>query len=187
MVRSARAVVAAALAVAGALALQTSAVAQDEVIRNCTPEQLSPSAGQDAGDFNGMGHSGTLVRMRNLSARRCLFDPFAAITFQDTNGRTLRVVVQHATPFSGPSVNGKKMPMGHGPVVQRFEISQGWSTTAELRWVSTPVYTHSVCLDVARVSFALEGGAAHARLDARICGPDANHVTVTATRFISVI
>lgn len=150
----------------------------------CTSSQISVTTDGSVGDFNGMSHSGTLLVVRNTSSLACRLAVLPAVTLESNSGEPLQVaVVPASNPFRGPMVNGKPIPMGHGPVALPIELRAGDSVSSTLRWVSGSVYEHSVCVDVASVSVATAGGNADGRLSAHICGPDADHVQLTATRF----
>ena len=56
------------------------------------------------------------------------------------------------TAFSGPVVNGRRMPMGDGPVALPIAIAPAATVSAELYWVSGAVYDNSVCVEVASVT-----------------------------------
>lgn len=80
-------------------------------------------------------------------------------------------------------MNGKPIPMGHGPVVLPVVLTSDALANATLRWVSGAVYDHSVCLNVASISISTAGGTVEAPLPTHICGPDAQHIQATATQF----
>jgi hypothetical protein len=70
------------------------------------------------------------------------------------------------------------MPMGvgHGPAALPIVVAAGGAVSADLTWVSSAVYDHSRCVDVATVSAAVGDGAVHTPLAAHMCGPNADHV-----------
>lgn len=172
------------------LAITTSAHAQAGAkpapAKDCLAGQLSVTTDSGNGEFDGMSHSGTQLVIRNTSSAACRVQSLPAVTMKGSSGEPLQVsVVPASNPFRGPMVNGKPVPMGHGPVVLPVTLQAGAQANSTLRWVSGEVYDHSVCVDVASASLSTADGSIDAPLAAHICGPDEQHVQITATRFIA--
>lgn len=152
-------------------------------IATCQANQLSLSTDAENGNFNGMSHSGTLLVLRNISPSVCRLQPVAQISFHDSEHKPVPITVNQQNPFEGPLVDGKRLPMGHGPVVVPILLASGAEATLTLRWVSGDVYDHGTCLTPASLLLKIGDSTLQTASDGHICGPDAAHVTMTATRF----
>ena len=148
----------------------------------CSSQRIVISTDAEGGDFDGMSHSGTLLVVRNVAMTACRIAPFASITFEDRNGKPLDIAVERTSPFTGPVVNGHRLPLGHGPVVLPMTLPPGAIATSRLRWVSSPVFDRSVCLKPAHLSVDLGASAAQTSIAGMVCGADATHVSITADR-----
>ena len=160
--------------------------AQPAVIAACTAQQITLRTDAENGAFDGMNHSGTLVVLTNRSARACNVQAFPVITFENGAGESLGIVTQRKTPFSGPIVNGRPLPLGHGPVVRPIVLQPQAMVGAQLHWVSGAVYDRSVCFDASRVVVGIGAAVKRTDLTAHICGPDTSHVSVSTTRLSSI-
>ena len=152
-------------------------------IAPCHSDQLSLSTDAENGNFNGMSHSGTLLVLRNISPSVCSLQPVPQLSFKDSRHKTIPITVDQKNPFQGPIVNGKHLPMGHGPVVLPLLLAPGAEATLTLRWVSGAVYDHGTCLTPSSLLLKIGDSTLQTAFDCHICGPDASHVTITATKF----
>ncbi len=160
---------------------QTRAAAQ---VVACSAQEIALSSDAKNGNFDGMSQSGTLLVFRNNSTSACSLEAFARIVMEDKSGKALNVSVERKTAFTGPTVYGRPVPMGHGPVVFPLVVPPRARATTQLHWVTGSVFDHSVCLDAARVSVDIGGIPVQTDVQAHICGPDATHVSVSATRLL---
>ena len=149
----------------------------------CQSNQLSLGTDSENGNFDGMSHSGTLLVLRNISSTACRIQPTPQISFQTVDHKPVPVTVSQKNPFAGPVVDGKRLPMGHGPVVIPIVVAPAAEATAPLTWVSGDVYDHGTCLTPASIEITLGGNTLQAPFNGHVCGPDTTHVIVTANRF----
>jgi hypothetical protein len=65
-----------------------------------------------------------------------------------------------------------KHPQGMhpGPVLVPITLSPGATAQASVRWVSSPVYAKSTCVDTTRASIVLPDGSVSAEIHAHLCG-----------------
>ncbi len=152
-------------------------------IASCQANQLSLGTDAENGNFNGMSHSGTLLVLRNISPSVCRLQPFAQLSFQDSEHKAVPITISQQSPFEGPIVNGKRLPMGHGPVVIPILLASGAEATLTLRWVSGDVYDHGTCVTPTSLLLKIGNTTVQTAFDGHICGQDAAHVGITATRF----
>ena len=124
----------------------------------CSPAQLRASTGGDAGEFNGMSHSGTYLTLRNTGRRACGVPGLPAVTFRDRAGRVL------------PATRRAPVGMHPGPAVVPVTIPAGGTVRTGLRWVSGPVYDRNRCADAARVSAGVGGRQVSTPIRAHLCG-----------------
>lgn len=150
----------------------------------CQSNQLSLGTDDENGNFDGMSHSGTLLVLRNISSTACRIQPIPQISFKTSAGKDVPIVVtQKNNPFQGPLVNGKRVPMGHGPVVIPITVVPNAEATLTLTWVSGDVYDHGTCLTPAALLLTLRGSTLQTPFSGHVCGPDPSHVGISATRF----
>ena len=149
----------------------------------CSPPHIALRSDTEDGNFDGVSQSGTLLVFRNISTSACSLEPFVPIVVEKKNGEALNVLVERKTAFTGPIVNGRPLPMGHGPVVLPVIVPPGARATAQLHWVSGSVFDRSVCVDASHLSVDIGGVATQTSIEARMCGPDAKHISVSATQF----
>lgn len=121
----------------------------------CTGATLSSGFDSENGAFNGMSHSGTLLRLRNLGPGPCRLPALPTVTFLDASHRPLAIVRRMTTGLRSGTVR----------------LAAGAEVTARLRWVSAPVYTHNRCEKVAAARVSWPGGSVEQKLRAEICGP----------------
>jgi hypothetical protein len=127
----------------------------------CGQDQLSLGFDSENGNFDGMSHSGTLLVLRNLGPKPCQLPAFPKLSFEDSTKHILNIATHPA---------GTKRPP---------RLAVGAEATAALRWVSSPVFTNSVCLKTASLSVSWSGGKLTQALAASICGPSSGPVTIT--------
>ncbi|MDE2240805.1 MAG: DUF4232 domain-containing protein, partial [Rhodospirillales bacterium] len=126
----------------------------------CAQAQLSINFDSENGNFDGMSHSGTLLVLRNLGPAPCQLPALPALIFQNRHGRVLDIAAR-AT--------------GNAPAPR---LAVGAEATAALRWVSSPVYSHSHCLKSAQLSVSWPGGKLSRPLPAFICEADGGPASV---------
>ncbi len=148
----------------------------------CQPTQLSLGTDGENGNFNGMSHSGTLLVLRNISPSACRLQPIPQLALQTSQGKPVSITITQSNPFTGPTANGKRLPMGHGPAVVPILLAPAAEATLTLRWVSGNVYDHGTCVTPASILVTLEGGTLQTPFSGSLCGPDPAHIAVTATR-----
>ena len=149
----------------------------------CRASQISVETDGEDGAFNGMSHSGALLVLQNISSAPCRIKPFPKILLKDKADKPLNVALSPAdNPFDAPRVNGKPLPMGHGPVALPILLAIGAEATATLYWVAGTVFDHSVCVDVGSISVEIGAGQAHGSLAGHICGLDADHLEIKVSR-----
>ena len=150
----------------------------------CQANQLSLATDDEDGSFNGMSHSGTLLVLRNIASNACRLAATPQLSFEDSAHTGVAIALEPKNnPFRGPVVNGRHLPMGHGPVVIPIVIAPGAEATATLTWVSNDVYDHGTCLTPATILVKVDAATLHAPFDRHVCGADPAHVTITFTRF----
>jgi len=152
-------------------------------IAACAASQLSLGTDDENGNFDGMNHGGTLLVVRNISPNACRLDPFVKLTVRDAAGHALGIELDSTPGFPHAIVHGRPLPMGHGPVVFPLTVAAGAEATATLRWTSGAVYDRSFCIEPASFEVSVDGGVLHTPTHAHICGADAGHIEVTASRF----
>jgi hypothetical protein len=148
----------AAAALAVLLPLLASGCAHPAVT-SCSGARIAAHAGSDAGAFDGMSHSGTLLTLRNRGPSPCILPGLPRLAFLDAAHR--RLPIARRPPFG----------MHPGPVVLPVRLAAGVVATTKLRWVDGPVYTRNACMKVAALRIAWPGGATTIPLAATICGP----------------
>ena len=174
------------LCLAGAASSTASAqrVETAATVGECSRQQIALHSDGENGNFDGMNHGGTLLVFRNISTSACRLGPFMHISLDGADGKRLGVSVEPKPTFAVPVIDGHPLPMGHGPVVLPVTIPAGATATSELHWVSGLVYDRSVCVSAAGVSVDIGGVAAQTSIAAHICGPDATHISASATRLM---
>src|SRR5579871_2646166 len=113
------------LAMLAAMASQSSV--EPHPAPACRAARLRLSLDGRDGDFNGMSHSGTALVIRNRGAD-CTLPALPTIEWRDKRGRLLAAA--------------RKVPIGMhpGPVMLPVRLAAGHLATADLRWVSGPVF-----------------------------------------------
>ena len=154
---------------------------QQPAVPSCSSNTLRLATDAEGGQFNGMSQSGTVLVLRNVSSAACALNPFAKVVLKDGAMKTLDVTVDTPNPFRGPTIDGRRLPMGHGPVVRPIVLAAGAEATTTLHWITGPVFDHSICVDPAFLSLDLAGSFVQTALPAHICGPDAAHIVITTT------
>ncbi len=174
-----------AVLIAGILCTTAAAQAQtpqqSAAVALCSSNTIWLATDAEDGQFNGMSQSGTLLVLRNVSSAPCALNPFAKFVLKDGGMKTLDVTVETPNPFRGPTVDDRQLPMGHGPVVRPIVLAAGAEATTTLRWITGPVFDHSICVNPAFLSLDLAGSFVQTALSAHICGPDSAHIVITAT------
>jgi hypothetical protein len=132
-------------------------LAAQPVFFACRPSQLRLSLSRRDGDFNGMSHSGTELSIRNLGPD-CTLPALPTIGFRDARGRTLQAL--------------RRVPVGMhpGPVMVPVRLAAGHRATANLRWVSGPVYPHSRSIRAATITVRFNGSTLRAPIAAVLYG-----------------
>ena len=181
MIRASMALVASALLACGAIGDAQEPAARPAVTP-CATNQISTATDAEGGNFDGMSHGGALLVLRNTSPTACALAPFPKLVANDEHGRALDVGFDVTTGFEGPVVNGKRLPIGHGPVVLPIVVAGGAEATSTMRWVSSPVFDRSVCVDVASLAVEVGGNPIRTAVSAHVCGSDAGHIRITASR-----
>lgn len=148
----------------------------------CSAAEIRLTSNGADGTFDGMSHAGARLILANAAESACTVPAFVTVRFRDSTGATTTVGTQTMTPFDGPLVDGKRLPMGHGPVAFPLVLQPHASASTVLRWVEAPVFTHSVCVDTAFVAVTIAGKPVTTPMQAHVCGPDAAQVTVTVGR-----
>ena len=138
----------------------------------CKASQLSLGTDAENGNFNGMSHSGTLLVLRNISSTACRVPGTPELSFFDA---------KHPLAAKAELPGGKFMHPG--PVVVPVVVAAGAEVTATLRWVSGPVYSHSICLDPTRLSLTLGEGQLSTPIAAHLCGDRADGVSYDLSHF----
>ncbi len=106
------------------------------------------------------------------------------ISFQSGDNKDVPVTVEQKNiAFQGPLVNGNRLGMGHGPVVVAIILPAGAEATLTLHWVSGNVYGHGTCVTPEALQLSVTSSTLQTPFERSICGADANHVTMAATRF----
>ena len=131
----------------------------------CPAAVVTLRAGGDAGDFNGMSHSGTYLTIGNHGRRTCTVPGLPVVVLRDRAGRALPIV--------------RRAPVGMhpGPVVVPVRVAAGASVRTGIRWVSGAVYDRSRCYDVASVAVTIGGRRLTAPLAAHVCGESGKAAT----------
>ena len=157
-----------------ALLSMTRARAQDwRTLPACQTSQMSVATDAENGSFNGMSHGGTLVVLRNLGPAACSLPQLLKITILDKNGHDLQVKATY------PGGRG----MHPGPVLLPLTIAAGAEATATLRWVSGPVFDHSVCVTAARMSVEMGDTKLQAAIAGTMCGNGPDEIHMEQSRF----
>ncbi len=141
-------------------------------LASCTASQLSLATDNESGNFDGMMKSGTLLVVRNLSSTPCRMTPLPRISFRDAADKELKVSITVAGTAG----------MHPGPVVLPIVIAPGAELTATLRWVSGEVFDHTACVSPTQLAIEIDDTTLHTMFKGHICGEDADHIAVTATR-----
>jgi hypothetical protein len=149
----------------------------------CAATQLSLGTDDENGNFSGMNHGGTLLVVRNISRSACSLDPFVNIVMRDAHGNALGIELDNTPGFPRAIVHGRPLHMGHGPVVFPLHLAAGAEATATLRWTNGAVFDHSTCVEATTFDVTIGAGTARTAAHARLCGADAQHLEVTASRF----
>ncbi|ANN67532.1 DUF4232 domain-containing protein [Bordetella bronchialis] len=150
------------LPVLGSIALAATAVLGPAAARAepaCDPAQLSFAVDREAGQFDGMSHSGTLLVLRNLGPDTCTVPARPEVRFLDAGRQPLPVVAQ-VPPGMHP-----------GPVIPPVAVPAGAELTSEARWVSSDAYGDGNCVTVAYATLAIGPRGFEAPLRTRMCGP----------------
>jgi len=102
------------------LAMDSSAV------QECRAEQLTIQVDNKAGDFNGMSHSGTEIKIYNKGPE-CQFPARPRVKIYGSEDKIL------------PLENGTRPEQ----LAQNLVINNGQYAVMQLRWVSSPVYNEN--------------------------------------------
>ena len=134
----------------------------------CRAAQLRLSASGGDGAFDGMSHSGVELTVRNLGAD-CVLPALPTVELRDGRGRPISAV--------------RRPPVGMhpGPVMIPVRLGADRTATADLRWVSGPVYPDSRSVPAAVVVVRVAGARLSTRLDAVLYGQAGSPVTFEQT------
>ncbi|AFL90312.1 hypothetical protein Terro_4105 [Terriglobus roseus DSM 18391] len=141
-----------------ARAVPTAALKAPAPTGDCAASEIKLTFDGRDGEYTGMSHDGTLMVLRNTSARTCRVPKRPQLTFTDAAGKP--VAVQVNVPRG----------MHPGPVLVPVTLGPGTTAQSTLRWVVGPVYDKNTCADTARASITLPGGQASANLHMHVCG-----------------
>ena len=136
----------------------------------CTPAQLAVQLDASDGRFNGMSHSGTALRLRNIGTLACRLPTQPLLTFTDTSRQALNITTQPtpgAQPASTPTIT----------------LAPGATISSDLRWVSGDVYNRGHCASPAFIALAIAGHALTIDFIGHVCGPSGQPPSVTAAPF----
>lgn len=158
-------------------ALTASAIGSPD----CAAGALSLRAVGQHGAFDGVGHSETLLVVRNASERTCRLQPFPHIVMEDVDGQPIMLAIKTRTAFSGPIVDGRTLSLGHGPVAFPIAIAPGGTLEAELRWVDPGINDAGACVVTQYVGIKIGAETLRTPLTAHLCGPAADRIGVTTT------
>jgi hypothetical protein len=151
-----------------ALTIVMTSMSAAEAAPQCDAKQVRVSVDDGQGRFDGMSHSGMLLKVTNEGNSACALPARPGVDFQDARHRSLRL---SPSPTPGPTIR---------PVI----LSPRASATSEMRWVSGDVYDPSVCVTPAYVALRLDGGDVAASFKGRICGPRDKGATYRAEPFV---
>ena len=161
---------------------QSSPASVQASVPACRARQLSIATDAREGCFDGMSHSGTMVVLRNISSTTCSLQAFPQLTFADKQHQPLQIELTPDTAFLGPRVQGRHVPLGHGPVALPVSLGPGITARLALRWISGEVFDHSICVEPAQLTVGGKGAGKRVSLAAHVCGPDARGIAITSTR-----
>lgn len=127
----------------------------------CAAESLTLSFDGEDGAFDGMGHSGTLMVVRNIGAAPCRVPGLPAIAFLGPDGRPL------------PVRFGPPPGLHPGPVVLPVGVAPGAEVTAELRWIQADAFPGGRCYRATAARVRFGAVAVDAPFAGQFCGPAA--------------
>lgn len=127
----------------------------------CAAGSLSLGFDGEGGAFDGMGHGGTLMVVRNIGAAPCRVPGLPAVVFLGQDGRRLPV------RFGPPA------GLHPGPAVPPVGVAPGAEVTAELRWTQADAFPGGRCYRAAAARARFGAVALDAPLAGQFCGPAA--------------
>ncbi|CAB3773882.1 hypothetical protein LMG29542_07481 [Paraburkholderia humisilvae] len=140
----------------------------------CQADQLTLRVDDGQGRFDGMSHSGVVLkvaRRRHHRRSTCSLQIRPELEFQDAQFNPLAV--------------SARMPEGMhpGPVLIPVALPAHASATSEVTWVSGDVFDNGICVTPTFVLLRLGGGSIRAPFKGRICGPQETGPSYSATLF----
>ncbi|CAN5653231.1 hypothetical protein BH10ACI4_BH10ACI4_03390 [soil metagenome] len=142
-------------------------------LKPCDAKQLSLSVDSEGGEFNGMSHGGFLLVLRNIGPAPCLIPAYPNLTFSDTEHHPLDIVRENTAvaPSAHPDPGTRPDAAVHpAPVVAMVPVAPGAELTSTMRWVSSDVFDHGVCVNPTVLTMTLNKTELVAPITATLCG-----------------
>jgi hypothetical protein len=142
-------------------------------LKPCDAKQLSLSVDSEAGEFNGMSHGGFLLVLRNIGPTACLLPAYPNLTFSDTEHHPLDIVRENTAvaPTAHPDPGTRPDAAVHpAPAVATVPVAPGAELTSTMRWVSSDVFDHGVCVNPTILTMTLNKTELVTPITATLCG-----------------
>ena len=163
------------LAVRAAAPPASAAPAGPYTVPPCNAASLVVHADGQDGRFGGKSHGGAVLTVRNVSTTACAVSGVPTLALRTASGRTVAKGVPAGARFMHP-----------GPVVIPVVLGPGEIAGATLRWVSSPVYPHSMKAVAASLALVTLDGVAKTPLAVVAYGP-ASGVTFEQSRLTTAL
>jgi hypothetical protein len=149
--------------------VRAQAVLADDPVAFCRADQLALDTSLQP--VTAEGSATGLLIVQNKADHPCSMRPFPTIVFADLDQRPLDIAVaQGLSGFQGgPMIDGRRRPMGHGPVVPPVTLAPHARASASMRWNSSISAGHDRCRSVSAVFLKVPEQTELAPLDTKIC------------------
>lgn len=129
----------------------------------CLASDLSLALDDEAGEFVGASHSGTLLVLRNIGPKACRVPARPTLIFEDEH--------QHSVPVSRRTPPG----MHPGPVLPPVILPRDAEATGKMRWVSGDAFDANNCVTPAVLAVQIGQDMLRTPFGRQICGPAGQH------------
>ncbi|AHK19330.1 DUF4232 domain-containing protein [Yersinia similis] len=123
----------------------------------CHVAHLNARFDDKEGLFEGASQSGTLLILRNISARSCQVNAMPVVSFEGAGGQQLAVF--------------RRVPRGmrQEPILSPVTVAAGAEVAVQLRWVAGDVFDGNNCVTPEKVVVTLLGGTLRLPFGRQMC------------------
>lgn len=134
---------------------QATTVLDNDIV--CHVAHLNARFDDKEGLFEGASQSGTLLILRNISARACQVNAMPVISFEGAVGQQLAVF--------------RKVPRGmrQDPILSPVTVAAGAEVAVQLRWVASDAFDGNNCVTPEKVVVTLLGGTLRLPFGRQMC------------------